>query len=393
MSEQTALIPSAPVDLMHLIGLRVQARSPRREYSGVVLPRGNSPRSWRLRLALDDGRILPLDASWEIRPHDKLLRDSRNRVRATTTRVEGRPSYRYGDLPSRHLATRTMLRREHRAQPAPGQQPVAYYLAGQDWVPLYAIADAVNLPALSPSRQAAWNAARTCAACGKRLGSPLEISPEPERARRCARCHRLAAEQQWIEAVRPVQAEMAAWAREVLADPATVIAAYEGTGGGCATHHVEDVNGNVLLHARLRGFDDAELAAKYPQYAGTVSAREILPQIQALEGRRIIGWHRWWPDNLRVYDGNGTLLTPVLRSRETDELADRYRLWTAESPLYRLGYWYPAPKLPWNYTGALDSVYRKAVSTSARAVVMREFLHAMAEDEPPEPTIQARGTT
>jgi hypothetical protein len=390
MSEQTELIPSAPVDLMHLVGLWVQARSPRREYSGVILPRGSSSRAWRLRLALDDGRILPLDSSWEIRPHDRLLRDTRGKIRAIATAFNGKPIYRWGDLPSRQLATRTMLSREHRARPAPGQPVLAYYLAGQEYADLFAIADTVNLPPLSPKRQAAWDASRTCAACGKRFGSPLQRSPEPERARRCAPCHQLAAEQQWIQAVRPVQAEMSAWAREVLADPTVVIAAWDG--GGVSTYHVEDLTGRKLLHARIRPFDDPATAAKCPQYADTVSAREILPQIQALDGRRIITWHRFWPGDLHVYDGQGVLMTPVLRSRDTDELADRYRLWTGESPLHRMAYWYPAPRLPWNYTGSLDRAYRKAVSTTAQVAVMREFLHAMAEDQPPQPTIQRQGT-
>lgn len=376
-----------------LIGLYVTAQSARKTYHGVVLPPRPGSRSGRFRLALDDGRIVPLHPAWTVQPHPSLARDRRGKILALMQRVAGRPSYRHSDLPARHLATKTMLRREHRAQPAAHQKPIGWYRLPRDWAPLYAIADAENMSPLPANRSAAWHAARTCSRCGDEHGSPLERSPEPERDRYCVRCHQLAAAERWIEQVRPMQAAMAQWARDALADPLTVLAATENEGVYGKPYHVETVGAGVLLSATVRSFDQAGKPRSPEEFAKSTYVGDLVEPILDLGARRIIGWYggelTYLPSGIyRLLDDDTHV--PQLGGASGDALGERYRLWCGIAPGYRNGFWYEEPKLPWRWGSDSEHErgYRTAQTAKDRARWTRIYLHRMATDQPPEPTMR-----
>lgn len=388
-----------PESLPHdeqLLGLYITAKSPRRSYDGVVLPPTAGSRSGRFRLALDDGRTVPLDPAWTVQPHASLSRDRRGHILALTQRVAGRPSYRFGDLPARHLATKTMLKREHRAQPAAGQRPLGWYRLPRDWAPLYAIADAENLAPLPTNRDQAWHAARTCSRCGEEHGSPLVASPQPERDRYCAPCHEAAAVERWIEQVRPVQTEMAAWAHDVLADPLTVLAATENPSSYGKRYHVETVGGEVLLSATVRSFDRAGKPNNPDEFAKTTYVGDLAEQILALGARRVIGWYggelTYLPEGLyRVLEDD--VKVPTFYGNNDDRFSERYRLWCGIAPGYRSGaFWYEQPKLPWRWgsNSEHERGYRTAQTAKDHVKWMRTYLTRMANEQPPEPTVGKR---
>lgn len=387
------LILSAAED--SLIGQYVLASSSRKERAGVILPPGT--RSRRLRLAQDDGPLVPLDPSWTILSHPSLMRDRRSqKVVSLEQRVKGRPTYRFGDLPARHLATKTMLREERRRQPAPDQAPIAWYSLYRSWAPLYAIADTVEMAPLSEKRSAAWHAARTCSVCEKEFGRPLPCSPAPESDRYCSVCHQLTAEQRWIESVRPVQLQMAVWAQEVLVDPRTVLAAGDGL-AFMPTFQVETVTREVVLSARVRNSEDLPKGDRPERYADTVYVGDLLDQIRRIADSRIVSWYGGEIENLpngawKLFGGE----QPRTRTANTDRLVERYRLWTGKSPSHRNGWWYPQPALPWTWVGSgssgeHESGYRTAQTAKDRVKWMREYLRRMAFEQPPTPTISGRG--
>ena len=379
-----------------LIGRRVLACSARRKRPGVILPPlRRSPE--RLRLALETGQVVPLDPAWTIEDHPDLVKDARGEILSTTKRFAGRPTYRYGDLPAQQLATRTMLRTEHRREPRPGQQPIAFYALYRDWAPLFAIADTVPLPPLSEKRAEAWKAARTCSRCGVQRPRPLELSPGPDPARFCTPCRQDAAEERWTRQARAAQADMAAWAREVLADPLTVLAAKEDDPMDwiAPRYRVENVDGQVLLDAHVRTATDEQVASYQPdvrkRLEGSVYVGDLLQIIQLISGSRIVTWYGGELDRLPF--GLWKIVGddfPRTHTAPEDRVAERYRLWTGESPGGRYEWWYPEPKLPWTWTGTGEHErgYKTAQTAKARVHWMREYLGRMAEQEPPEPTVR-----
>lgn len=402
---QTAAAPStgeqpAPPFDPSLIGRYVLACSARRKRPGVILPPLRRTPD-RLRLALDGGQVVPLDPAWTIEDHPSLLTGRQGEILSTSKRHAGRPTYRHADLPAQLLATKTMLRTEHRRQRRPGQQPIAYYSLYRDWAPLYAITDTMPMPQLSQKRAEAWKTARTCSRCGVQRARPLELSPGPDPKRYCTPCRQTTAEERWITQSRAAQADMAAWAHEVLADPRTVLAANEDPHGWGAPHfYVETAGGQALLDAEVRTATDEEVAGYQSdarqKYEGSVYVGDLLEQIRGISERRIVTWYGGeldrLPSGLWKIAGDDF---PRTHTATEDRLGERFRLWTGESPGGRYQWWYPEPKLPWTWTGTGEHErgYKTAQTAKARVHWMREYLTRMAEQEPPEPTIHGRPPT
>jgi hypothetical protein len=394
MAEQT---PAAepPFDTS-LIGRYVLARTARRERSGVILPPVG--RSRKPRLALDDGRMVPLEAHWAIENHPSLRRDRKGQVRSTSDPAPGgQPTYRKGDLPAHLLATRTMLRTEHRRRPRPGQPVIAWYSLLKEWAPLYAIADSEPLPALSGKRAEAWTAARTCRVCGTPAKRPLPLSPGAYPERYCTPCRQKTAEFRWITQSRAAQADMASWARDVLTDPLTVLAAAEDSHIDWIApgYRVETADGQVLLDAHVHTIPDERIATCQPdvrkRLEGTVFVGDLLETIRLISERRIVTWYGGELD--RLPSGLWKIVGddfPRTLTDPADRLGERFRLWTGESPGGRYEWWYPEPKLPWSWTGSGEHErgYKTAQTAKARIHWMREYLTRMAEQDPPEPTVR-----
>ena len=385
-----------------LIGLYVSVKRRAHYEHGVVLPPRPGTKAVRLRLALDDGRTVRIDdpAALDLTPHHSLTRETKtNKILATAKRVSGRPTYRYGDLPAKHLATKTMLRREHRRKPAPGQLPIAYYDAREMWAPLYAVVDAAELPPLPTARAEAFTGARTCTVCLTVFERPLPKSPEGDRY--CEPCHQEAAEQRWLEQARAAQHQAATWAREVLADP-TAVLVHRDRDWQIPAYRIETFDGTQLLHAKIRSFEDVEtirLGNDTPaerqklrdRYAGTVSAREILPQLEALHGRRLITWAGLHDQDFYAWDSeNQRRLTPMLTSALDDQISPHFALWSPVAPWRGSGFWYRQPELSSSYTGHdghIEHLLRVAPNLASALATIRGRLTAMATETAPEPRI------
>lgn len=371
-----------------LIGVYVTLTAPHHAARhGVLLPPAG--RGSLLRLADDDGAVRRLNpGSWTIAPHASLPLDKHGRPLAAASRFSGLPTYRYTDLPAQHLATKTMLRREHRRQPAPGQVPLAYYDAKELWAPLYAVVDTVQLPPLSQNRSQLFALARTCCVCGDVFPRPLQKSPEGDRY--CEPCHLAAVGPRWIEQVRPVQAEMADWAASAVADPTTVIAHVQDE-GSASMLHVETCGGEVVLRVRLRSFIDLADAKDPERYADTVHASEILPQLNDLAARRIITWSGFYCYALPAFDREHNRVTPGLASGVDDQVEQRHSLWTARAPHSRYGFWYQEPKLPWRCGGMDPGIYSLKQDVAAIVATIRGYLLAMATGPAPQPATPEAG--
>lgn len=228
------------------------------------------------------------------------------------------------------LATASMLKR-HRRRPADGQEPVACYWSGHDYVRLYREADAVDMPPLSPGRQRLYDQARTCAECGKK--SLIAFNKGRDNRRYCEPCQDPVHERLWREERardRPIIAE---WARGVLADPTVVL-------GVCKKRQywqevlVVDLDGQVLLQANVRyyrrGIEQGrldELAA-----AGSISPGDIVDQVAALADRRVVCW--WSSTDLHglatEFDEDGWGRPGPLATAGSDHLGPWYTRWVGK---------------------------------------------------------------
>lgn len=270
-------------NLTALIGERVTATGDDgATLTGVLIPPALPGRSPRLHA--DDGQITEMcEGCWTVQPVDR-SNGGRRRVRCP----DNRPMYRSGDLPSRQLATKTMLR-QARLRPAQGQEPIATYWTTRSHAPLYAVADAEQLRPLPQARQAAWEAARTCARCGARRGERTD-PPWPEGVdgrRYCDACQEPAAAEAWRRQ-RETGREMAAtWAKDVLmsaeADPDQVVLV--DVGYQTITYRpiaARTWRGELLMDVRV-----CTGTHHYPDY---VAPEDVVDRIQQLQGKRLIGW-------------------------------------------------------------------------------------------------------
>jgi hypothetical protein len=209
---------------------------------------------------------------------------------------EGLPGYGWEKLLKIAGLANLSMMRERRKQPAEGQQPVGYYWTGHAYTLLYRAEDTVDMPPLSPGRQRLWDAARTCARCGKRSEhGPWDRGRDNQRY--CSPCQEPAARELWEQeraADRPIVAE---WARATLADPSLVL-----FGAQHETYwrvvHVEDVAGRVLLDGVRVRWQDTPLDPTHPEAAALAAAMTPAGLVDALAGRRVLTWWRpspSWP--------------------------------------------------------------------------------------------------
>lgn len=360
-----------------LIGCLIRADAPnRRTRRGVLLP-PKSPR-FRHRLTVDGKPPIPFNPDgW------------------TITVLAG-PLYRHSELPAEHLATRTMLKTELRRQPAPGQKPVAEYKLRKGTADLFAVADTEPMAALSPARAASWTAMRTCQRCGKERPRPI---PEQDGVRNCSDCRKTLAFECWKEQSRRAQAEAAAWAREVLDDPAAVLVA-RSKGWDITRYRAETVAGEPLLDERVRGIDNVDddspyfstpadpeqaaemIVARRAKYDGTISKTHLAHLAPAFTDFRLIGWYQ------QCATGN----VGIGHINSDDVLSERLALWSGVAPANGAPYWYPEPRMPWSYHPPTFVPYNTHRSLDednlpARISNLRTLLHLMAHSTPPEPSV------
>lgn len=269
----------------------------------------------------------------------------------------GRPLYRYGDLPT-GLATVTMLSKQRRRL-ADGQQPVASYWTGHQYVPLYDVAASTVLPPMTPRQQARWDAARTCARC-----RVLHLEPVPQRwrmqhgdRRLDDRCHKV---ERWA-AQRPSQLALrmqaTAWAREVTADPASVLLIANPLtymGGPTELYAVDLHDGTVLVDllvwpAWVRWHNPHEPHTpvlgpgftRWPCPPGAVDSDHVIPLLTPLVGHRMIKqmvgrWNYDAVDPLHSLPGSGRfaggdpLAGGAVISRRGDQVERQHRHWLCQ---------------------------------------------------------------
>jgi hypothetical protein len=312
---------------------------------GVVLGPVDPATPALLRVDLEDGGgLVVVDASVaevDPLPFDVSVPD---RGSSSTRCPAKRPLYSYGHIPA-GLATETMLRNMRR-QTGQDQQPIATYLNhqrhGEAWVPLYAVADTVALPELTPARAASWQANRTCCECGARRERPIPKGPSGERA--CRDCVETVSERWWHQQRRLERADAQLWAAGVLADPAAVLVREErlATGVGlCAV----TIGGQVLIDTTIRA--DLDQVWVYPRDGKTEEQAKadflathtepgdlgLFAAVHSLGGRRLVAWRRPHDGVLlgRGYEWSTALTLGVdLTVAAGDDFTDRCTRWIGE---------------------------------------------------------------
>lgn len=245
---------------------------------------------------------------------------------------EGLPGYGWESLLKKcGMATVTMLRQERR-QVADGQKPVGYYWSGHDYALLYATADAVAMPPLSPGRQAQYDRNRTCAECGAKAREPFQKGRDGKRY--CEPHQGPVHERLWRQeraADRPV---VTAWARGVLDDP-TVILGGERRQQWYRDIHLADLAGTVLLDAKVRYSTDNRIDPGWltrDHFAGTVSPAELADTVRGLVGRRLITWWPWNGPHLHAeFDEDGRGVGDGLAAASEDILGRWYTRWVGKA--------------------------------------------------------------
>ncbi|MFI7249813.1 hypothetical protein [Micromonospora chalcea] len=309
----------------------------------------------------------------------------------------GLPVYRVGEIPD-GMATATMLRRQRR-RPAEGQPAVALlFYHGNKHAPLYEVSASATLPALSPRRQAAWTAARTCARCATTRDTPLARHHGGRRL--CLGCNRLerlaAARPAWLT----LRQQAVDWARTALLDRDVVLIALRQLGHGFPIEvHAITLDGQPLV--------DVLVWPKWPspkllRTPGAIDADRLVPYLMPLIGRRLIylgtGWTQtpmgvlsaaselWWRYETSLAD-------PSIKEHRDDEFRQRWTDWHARTWSNGDGLW----KGYHNHYG-LERVDVHGESAAALTAAMRQGLTAMARDRHPDgrptcPWLPPTGTT
>ncbi|GAA3096382.1 hypothetical protein [Streptosporangium carneum] len=264
--------------------------------------------------------------------------------------IDGLPVYRYDEVPD-GLATRTQLVRDHRRRPAEGQAPRGWlFYHGNKHAPLYEIETARPMRPLSEAQVAAARARRThayvCGVCLTESTRPLELSVD--RALACGECvmammdirNHDARHRAWQRD----RAAAAAWAREVLADPAAAVVAVteipvrpaEGVWERTAPSRVVvlSVDGQVLVDVALT--PSAPPRRKRDVAADAVPLDQVAERlVEVFGGRRLVAWRGsemygltrglagWW------HAAHGAVRAlPEWRVRHGHELAERVLHWS-----------------------------------------------------------------
>lgn len=210
---------------------------------------------------------------------------------------EGRRCYRWEDPPLKHgdFDTRAGLDRR-RLRLAEGQEAVGSVWSVREWIPVYAIADAVPKPALSPAREAGYQSRRTCSRCSARNQVPWPVSQTGRRA--CMTCLPILRETEQRRQANLSRRAAVAHATALLADPqlAIVVEIRDVTRSPWYTLVAVDGTGDELANVRVgvKYATDDEL-----DQVGAVRLPEIAGAIDELSSRRLV---TWWHDLVRVAD-------------------------------------------------------------------------------------------
>lgn len=341
------------LDWTPLYGAEVTLENEHHRLRGVVLPPdGVRPGADWLRVAVTEpcrsdalaGVTYLHTSAWRIDPMPDTV-DQRFLPSTRKTRgPRGLPLYRKQELPAAALATKTMLERQHRMRPAPGQEPVAEYLH-HEYSDLYAIDDAQRLPEQSAARKASWGKNRTCTRCSAHQSTPYRKADDGNRY--CEPCSPFAVDEWWTSTLKQAQALATDWAQEVLRDPDSVVVSCAGwpfvrlvvleAASGAVLHDL-----TTLL---TRQKPDAEfmrgrwgIEEDDPIWARCTPQTELADALTGLAERRIITWG----NDLRSAAGRlaefGLLpitsedepVMPRLDHRPQDFAVDWYGFWLSE---------------------------------------------------------------
>lgn len=209
-----------------LIGITVKAD----DFDGVVLPGVDRHHPEVLRLHLvGNGEVVQFNPAWfTIAPMPDQTYTPPKGSRRKTHCPDGRPIYRSSELPGNVLATQTMLKHLRRRLPD-DLKPIATYLGGQggnNYHPLYAVADCIPMPELSPKRSKAWTEVRTCVWCGATNTSPWSVKwlrPGGDGLRLCGTCYESGRRQLLAAEFNAKRAKAERHVRTMLTHPATVV--------------------------------------------------------------------------------------------------------------------------------------------------------------------------
>ncbi|GAA1463573.1 3'-5' exonuclease (plasmid) [Nocardiopsis exhalans] len=286
-------------------------------------------------------------------------RSSRASIR-TQLQVLAAPEYRWGQAPA-HLLTRAQLAETGPDRPVPLRpggpiRGVVHFRRGRDRLYLYDVREAVPKRAPTKAQTAAAErrklAARTCTGCGKVAGDRNDLS---RTKRLCPAC--VAAF--WTKKFADDKQAAAAWAREVLDDPATVFLDSETTdlSGFLVEISVTDRHGAVLLDSLIDPRAEIEPGAQAvhgigaADLVGAPTYAELAERLWAvLRGRRVIIYN--------VAFDTAVLRREVLRAAaelgpEPREAEDRY--W---APLERSARWECAMAWYAQWYGEWDHYHR-----------------------------------
>lgn len=242
------------------------------------------------------GRVDVDGARWSVALVEQ-ARGSRTSIR-TQLQVLAAPEYGWGQAPA-HLLTRAQLAETGPDRPVPLRpngpiRGVVHFRRGRERLYLYDVREAVPKREPTAAQKAAVDrrklAARTCAGCGRVAGDRSELS---RTKRLCPAC--VAAF--WTKKLAADKQAAAAWAREVLDDPATVFLDTETTDlyGYLVEISVTDRYGAVLLDSLVDPRAEIEPGAQAvhgigaADLVGAPTYAELSERLwTVLRGRRVI---------------------------------------------------------------------------------------------------------
>ncbi|MFG1642643.1 hypothetical protein ACGFMK_20320 [Amycolatopsis sp. NPDC049252] len=280
---------------MHGLHTRCERRTAdvTQSLTGVLLPPVPGQPAHRLRAVLtapvrgrEPGDVVFLDARrWQF---DSNVPQADASTPRRTRCTAGRPVYTELTLPADILLPLPALRRR-RLIPARTQAPVATLRANSGrHSPLYAVADAVPIPAETPRQARALQRIRTCGTCDIASDEPFRMARDGQRY--CETHFDAAVERVKRGGRARGRAVSAVWARDVLGDPATLMLALLGADNDKIILHAESLAGEVV-------FDHVLCLADVPDKTDVLLGQvrlDLLPPwvndtaIQTVFGRRLL---------------------------------------------------------------------------------------------------------
>jgi hypothetical protein len=386
-----------PWSVLHGVHVRCERRTENatRSLSGVVLPARPGRPDYRLRIALtasargrEPGDVISVDMRfWSVDPSVDQLQDARsNRSRCSA----GRPLYTEASLPGDILASVPALRRR-RLLPARTQASIATLRAYSGrTTPLYAVADAVSVPAATARQAKSVQRSRTCCTCKATSEEPLQMARDGRYY--CAVHLDPAVERVKNAEIARGRAVSAVWAQRILADPSTLLIVLLGKRDEDLKVRAEDVHGAVILDQRLAAADiadqaydlsDAEAKRSLPAWVGEPAAQEVRARRRVLlvEG----GADVRFAEALRAASGRLNISRYSLLPRHGDRLRYRHRIWSGqvEPPYSPTGLertmgpeWVMSP-----FSSRRKSKDFRVPSAGAIVAEMRTMLHSMAKTQ------------